>query len=296
MDDRGLLSDDFFHTLLSQFKTSPPDKELTRISQKKLILKATPSLIFPERDVAEVREESNELIIACQFMGLYGVDSPLPTYFNELCLKEREGSDCLRAFLDGLSHRSYALLYLAWQAFRFEHQIGMIYGVEENYLAQSPGALIDYAQKGSLGHFTRMCRGILPGIELEIKECIPDWVKLTETQRLGEYYCLGETSLVGDQIYDNAGKIKLIIGPVGLKLALQFLPGGNLAHSLILAIKTTLLELVHFEFVFSIANEPSNWILGQSDILLSYNSILGVLHNDTYLLKIPGVQYSCLCS
>ncbi|GGI89788.1 type VI secretion system baseplate subunit TssG [Legionella impletisoli] len=292
MSAKEATSNDFFHTLLSIFNDCPPDEELVFISQKRLTLKTVSSLEFPVRDVAKIIETPNEVIIACQFMGLYGVDSPLPPYFNELCLNERDGGACIQAFLDSLNHRFYALLYLSWQAFRLDKQYIMLHGLEEEKPVPTLADKTFYAATGSLGYMINLCQMILPEFKWDIKECIPDWVRLDEVQALGEQYRLGENSLLGDHIYDSSSKIEIHTGPHRLKYALTLFPGGTIAPVFISEINKSLMELMEFELVVSIAYEPSILVLGQSNIALSYNSILGILADDTYSLRVSKSQYS----
>ncbi len=55
------------------------------------------------------------------FMGLYGVSSPLPSYFvDPITLKKIEYFE-LKKFLDIFSHRLYSLFYRSWKKYR--HQV-----------------------------------------------------------------------------------------------------------------------------------------------------------------------------
>src|SRR4051794_9725405 len=71
------------------------------------------SLGFPENDIERIEpRDSGGYRITANFFGLYGVASPLPTYYTEdLFEEEREGRHATRDFLDVIHHAMYPLLF-----------------------------------------------------------------------------------------------------------------------------------------------------------------------------------------
>src|SRR3546814_3878702 len=65
-------------------------------------------LSFPENDIEHIARDGDTLHITANFFGLYGVTSPLPTFYTEDLIDERlAGASNSRAFLDIL----HAALY-----------------------------------------------------------------------------------------------------------------------------------------------------------------------------------------
>ncbi len=104
---------------------------------------------FPSTDVLRIEKRSSEKTrgitkrpeiaqMVLTFMGLYGVDSPLPDYFSEMIgslgddKEDKEesydetenGIQALRHFLDIFDHRIYSLYYRSWKKYRYHLQFG----------------------------------------------------------------------------------------------------------------------------------------------------------------------------
>jgi type VI secretion system protein ImpH len=89
-------------------------------------------IIFPTSAISRIerltKEEQSDKItrskeivrLTLTFLGLYGVSSPLPTYFSETIATQAQEDepDSLRDFLDIFNHRLYLLLYRVWKKYR----------------------------------------------------------------------------------------------------------------------------------------------------------------------------------
>lgn len=53
------------------------------------------------------------------FMGLYGVESPLPTHYTDDIAQRREGHDATQDFLDIFSHRLITQYYRIWRKYSY---------------------------------------------------------------------------------------------------------------------------------------------------------------------------------
>lgn len=53
------------------------------------------------------------------FMGLYGVDSPLPTSYIDDIAQQRDGHERLEAFLDIFNHRIMTQFYRIWRKYSY---------------------------------------------------------------------------------------------------------------------------------------------------------------------------------
>lgn len=82
-----------------------------------------PGMGFPVSELrgVEYNEEDDTAppVVRTTFMGLYGVDSPLPTaYIDDITLK-CEGHEALQGFLDIFSHRILTQFYRIWRKYSY---------------------------------------------------------------------------------------------------------------------------------------------------------------------------------
>lgn len=86
-------------------------------------LRPSLDLGFPAADVAgaELYEEAGRAEVETTFLGLYGVNSPLPRWYTQQLLWDAEEVPQQRAFLDIFHHRVLSLLYRVWRQHRYEH-------------------------------------------------------------------------------------------------------------------------------------------------------------------------------
>lgn len=74
------------------------------------------ALGFPQTDLDQIeRHDRGEYHVTANFLGLYGVDSPLPTFYTEdLLVEQSDGHSVNREFLDIFAQSLYPLLFKAW--------------------------------------------------------------------------------------------------------------------------------------------------------------------------------------
>ncbi|WP_142914495.1 type VI secretion system baseplate subunit TssG, partial [Klebsiella pneumoniae] len=53
------------------------------------------------------------------FLGLYGVDSPLPTAYLDYITQRHDGHDAVMAFLDIFNHRFITQYYRIWRKYNY---------------------------------------------------------------------------------------------------------------------------------------------------------------------------------
>ena len=80
-----------------------------------------PGMGFPVSELKTVEyDEDNDNqppVIRTTFMGMYGVDSPLPTTYLDDITQQREGHEALQGFLDIFSHRILTQFYRIWRKY-----------------------------------------------------------------------------------------------------------------------------------------------------------------------------------
>lgn len=82
-----------------------------------------PGMGFPVSELknVEYNEEDPQGIpsVRTTFMGLYGVDSPLPTSFLDEIAQKREGHEAIQGFLDIFNHRILTQFYRIWRKYSY---------------------------------------------------------------------------------------------------------------------------------------------------------------------------------
>jgi type VI secretion system protein ImpH len=205
---------------------------------------------FPESDIEdiEVRPEGGYSVTA-NFFGLYGVSSPLPTYYTEdLFEEEREGRHATRDFLDIVHHAMYPLLFDAWRKYRI--QLRVIEDGDKSLLDHlfSFVGLDDRKMRGKLpfsadllryaGLFNQRPRSasglktllsdVFRPARVEIDSCVLRALPIPLDQRLRlglQANCLGEDTHLGSEIDDYSSSLTVRLSDLPHGLFQELLPG-----------------------------------------------------------------------
>lgn len=82
-----------------------------------------PGMGFPVSELRAVEENEGDpeapLSVRTTFLGVYGVDSPLPTHYLDDIATRREGYEAVTAFLDLFSHRITTQYYRIWRKYAY---------------------------------------------------------------------------------------------------------------------------------------------------------------------------------
>lgn len=82
-----------------------------------------PGMGFPASELKAVEydedDDNRPPLIRTTFMGMYGVDSPLPTAYLDDITQRREGHEALQGFLDIFSHRILTQFYRIWRKYSY---------------------------------------------------------------------------------------------------------------------------------------------------------------------------------
>jgi type VI secretion system protein ImpH len=216
-------------------------------------IRPTLSLSFPDSDIDSIaRDADDTLRITANFFGLYGVTSPLPTFYTEDLIDEHlAGSSSSRDFLDILHATLYPMLFRAWEKHRIWlavtekrdgtrlNQLMSLLGLHRND-GDAPSddlrALLPHA--GNFNQYPRsalglqaLVSGLLGGMPVYVETCVPRFVSIPVDARalLGSQACrLGADAMLGDRVADRAGEAHIHVGPMPAHLLEPLLPGGNL--------------------------------------------------------------------
>ncbi len=109
-----------------------------------------PGMGFPASEIKAVEydeeDDSRPPLIRTTFMGMYGVDSPLPTAYLDDITQRREGHEALQGFLDIFSHRILTQFYRVWR--KYSYPATFEPGGTDSYLAVAAGS----GGAGDTGH------------------------------------------------------------------------------------------------------------------------------------------------
>ena len=82
-----------------------------------------PGMGFPASELKAVEYNDEDCtappVIRTTFMGMYGVDSPLPTAYLDDITQRREGHEALQGFLDIFNHRILTQFYRIWRKYSY---------------------------------------------------------------------------------------------------------------------------------------------------------------------------------
>ena len=210
------------------------------------------SLGFPDTDIDSIRAlpDGGHEIVA-NFFGLYGVASPLPTFYTEDLFEEaREGRHAPRDFLDIVHQSLYGLLIDSWSKFRLPlrviersdakllNHLYAFVGLEDDALrARLPAShelllrytgLFKQQTRSALGLSTLLADAFTPA-SVEVLPCVARVAAIPDDQRLrlGEQaHCLGQESYLGCEIDDGENHLVVRIADLPEDVFHSLLPGS----------------------------------------------------------------------
>jgi len=225
-----------------------PDSEVARF-------RAHPSLSFPASEIQGMDWPDNgPTEMTVNFMGLTGPEGVLPNSYTTLIIeRQREDDFTLCDFIDLFNHRIISLFYRAWRKYRFDvvseqgeqkkfsgyllSVLGLGTGGMRKRQAISDDALIYYA--GLLAQRPRSAQALQQilsdyfEVPVEIEQFCGNWYRLDpETQsRLSEEEAdnveLGFGAVVGNEIWNQQSRVRIVLGPLSLERYVDFLPDGQ---------------------------------------------------------------------
>lgn len=97
----------------------PPLGSTARFADDPVRFRPDPGMGFPSGELRAIELASSDApaTVRVRFLGLYGVDSPLPTAYTDDIAQRREGHEALVAFLDVFNHRLYTQFYRIWRKY-----------------------------------------------------------------------------------------------------------------------------------------------------------------------------------
>ena len=259
-----------------------PNREEEKLEQTGLKFRPYEQFVYPPKDIRSFEFKDDVMSFVLNFMGLYGVNSPLPRCYQEQVAMQQNiygpGEVPLQNFLDIFNNRFYWLYYQAWKKYRYYLQlsedpnnktmqrvfsfIGKGPQVKKEESKISTFQFLQYS--GILSARIRnrvglhiLLRGFFPKFEMRLKEFVPHMVKLAEIPEVGSNgegpaFQLGVNSIVGKSMLDYMSRICIEIGPMEFDDYLQFTPGSEKADLLNELLKLYLNDGLEYDIKFTI--------------------------------------------
>lgn len=227
------------------------------VAQEKIRIRPATDMAFPASDVRSVEQIDGpdgvrRTRVTTTFLGLYGVSSPLFSYFiEEISQTEHQGqSQPVRDMLDVIHHRMFGLLYRTWTKYRlyvgyrskgqapFTRRMLCAAGID-GFGAHNPPIhkflFLRYAPM--LAWRARTAHGLNIALQelfgnmgVSIDQFIGAWTLIEKPYRnkLGQANAtLGQSLTIGKYVFDASSRYKIVLGPLGYDDYLAFLPGGH---------------------------------------------------------------------
>ena len=247
------LLERFFPERTSVGQFANPETEVARFG-------VNASLAFPASQIQGMEwPEEKAAKMTVNFMGLTGPEGVLPNPYTTLIIERlRSNDNALQDFLDIFNHRIISLFYRAWRKYRFDvaceegerdlfsrHLLSLL-GLGTDGLrdrqAVPDDTLIYYA--GLLAQRPRSAQALQQiladyfEVPVKIEQFAGGWYRLDrETQcRLGEGSSeseeLGFGAVVGDEVWNQQSKVRIVLGPLTLERYADFLHDGQAYEAL----------------------------------------------------------------
>lgn len=208
-------------------------------------------LSFPENDLDAISVDGDKVHITANFFGLYGVTSPLPTFYTEDLIDEQlAGGSNARDFLDILHAALYPMLFRAWEKNRvwlavtergdpdrLNQLLAMIGLNHQRQQGQDMGlqALLPHAgnfnqsPRSALG-LQVLVSGLLDSMPVDVEPCVSREAPIPMAARtvLGrQAHALGVNAILGRHLTERSSLVLIHIGPIPANQLSDLLPGGR---------------------------------------------------------------------
>lgn len=204
---------------------------------------------FPGREIASVDVDPDDPAqpptVRTTFLGLYGVDARMPSYFIDEVAQQFEGAEPLAAFLDLFHHRVVTQYYRIWRKYRYPagfQRDGLDaistyllsfagLGLGASGIGASVGTRKLLSMLGLVGQKTRTSEGLagvlqhaVPDATITVEEFHPVWVEVTDTEPAP----LGENCVLGGGFLDCSNAVRVVIAPDTRESVIGLMPGQHM--------------------------------------------------------------------
>ncbi len=205
------------------------------------------SLAFPASDILKIYRMESGYRMVLSFMGLYGVSSPLPSYFIDGITFNKEHARPLKGLLEIFSHRIYTLYYKAWK--KNQSMFAALLGNEDkitsgfkllssqsiasvkstskkNCLEAVAGGRLFGAAVRSAENLAHLLEQVFQLPKVEVQQWRGQWIQNPAPSVLDGTVALGKGCFLGKYCFDVLGFFKVKIGPMEFSLFQKFFQKG----------------------------------------------------------------------
>lgn len=259
-------------------------------------------MTFPAGEIRRCRmDERDRFRLEMNFMGLFGVDSPLPQFFNDITAFDTPQGAELRGFLELFNQRLYHLLYEAWKKMCLHASRDGVASLYCRYLEALYGGSGTCRQTGRFDYAGILANRVKNGQSLAdmlkdflgcpatVKQNIPNWIELEETRPLGSGLTLGDNTMLGNRLMDVNSKILLRLGPLPSRYAADILPGRPAAATFAHMIREYLEPTIQYDVELLILPDPDHQsVLGKTESVLGWTTCLGRAGDTVNRVRLTG--------
>ena len=203
---------------------------------------------FPGREIDAVEYDPDDPTrpptIRTAFLGLYGVDARMPSYFIDAIAQNQEGAEPLAAFLDLFHHRIVTQYHRAWR--KHHYPVGFErdgsdpvstyllslagLGLGAPVVGQAVGPRRLLSMLGLVSQKTRTAEGLagvlqhaVPDAMITVEEFHPVWVDVDTAEPMP----LGEHCVLGGGFFDCGNCVRVTVAPTMAPSVHALMPGGT---------------------------------------------------------------------
>lgn len=263
-----------------------------------------PGMGFPAGELKAIETDEHyperPATVRTRLLGLYGVDSPMPTAFQDDIAQRREGHEALEAFLDIFNHRVFTQFYRIWRKYSYpatfeagghdatsQCLLGLI-GLGIPGTAQQIATPISrfLALLSVMRLPTRNAEGITalvkllaPNTQARVTPHWPQKVALVHPASLSSQQpvSLSQGTPLGSVGFDANSQLHLGLFTADLNEAREWLPGNQLHSDLLVLLRVYLGWRCTAKLQLSLPiNSLPKPVLGGAPVLLGMTGVLGL--------------------
>lgn len=279
-------------------ETVNPRDEVVSVKSR-VYFESLSSDIYSLENIPPTSHSHEPPILNVNFMGIAGIQGPLPFPYSEMILQRmRDGDSSLKDFLDIFNHRLISLLHRIRKQYlislntlspeKTEIAIGLksFLGIGQpslqNRLHVPDRGLLNYAGLyWSHPHSAQGLQSILSSYfnaPVQIHKCIGRWRSLSPTQQTrlglsGQWQKLGQGAALGTRVWDQQNHFHIQLGPLSPEQLDIFLPTGKGFDRLKDLTQLYVGPQMDFSITYSVKNPPSTIL--QEKSYLGWRTWLG---------------------
>ncbi|WP_095163063.1 type VI secretion system baseplate subunit TssG [Pseudomonas sp. Irchel 3F5] len=277
-----------------------------------------PGMGFPASELKAIETDEafahRPATVRTRLLGLYGVDSPLPTAYLDDIAQRREGHEALAAFLDIFNHRVFTQFYRIWRKYSYPatFEAGGTDATSQCLLGLIGLGIPGTAERIAtpMSRFlallsvmrlpTRNAEGIValvkllaPNTTAQVTAHWPQKVALTQSASLSSDHpvSLSQSTPLGSVGWDANSQLHLALLTQDPQEVSGWLPGGQLHSDLLVLLRVYLgwRCTAKLQLSLPVRHLPAP-VLGVTPSKLGMTAVLGVAEQDIITINLGRYQ------